>query len=96
MLRFSRPRSYGLRSVTRARALAARCWPPTSTGRFLQHPDPAIGDCRSRPYTEHRAFLLEPLTDVEAPIHASLVGNALRRLHQGDMTKPFPGGGRAS
>ncbi|MET8747560.1 hypothetical protein [Streptomyces sp. NPDC004728] len=48
-------------------ALAARypasciCWD------VLQHPDPAIGDCRSLPYTERRAFLLELLADVGPP-----------------------------
>ncbi|MEU2135197.1 hypothetical protein [Streptomyces sp. NPDC018352] len=56
--------------MTRARALAARnpasyvCWD------VLQHPDPAIGDCRRLPYTERRAFLLELLADVEPPIQA--------------------------
>ncbi|MFE7113387.1 hypothetical protein ACFU98_44640 [Streptomyces sp. NPDC057575] len=57
-------------SVTRARALAARypasyiCWD------LLQHPDPAIGDCRNRPYTERRAFLLELLADVGPTVQA--------------------------
>ncbi|MEV5200509.1 hypothetical protein [Streptomyces sp. NPDC053720] len=37
---------------------------------MLQHPDPAIGDCRSRPYTERRAFLLELLADIGPPIRA--------------------------
>ncbi|MFB7213142.1 hypothetical protein [Streptomyces sp. NPDC056255] len=38
------------------------CWD------VLQHPDPAIGDCRRLPYTERRAFLLEVLTDVGPPV----------------------------
>ncbi|MGW2090236.1 ATP-dependent DNA ligase, partial [Streptomyces sp. NPDC001880] len=57
-------------STTRARALATRypasyiCWD------LLQHPDPAIDDCRSRPYTERRALLLGLLADVGPPIQA--------------------------
>ncbi|MFE7112907.1 DNA ligase [Streptomyces sp. NPDC057575] len=68
---FATAQSRAASSVTRARALAARhpalyvCWD------LLQHPDPTIGDCRSRPYTERRAFLLELLTDVEPPIQAT-------------------------
>ncbi|MFF1351552.1 hypothetical protein ACFVZJ_37305 [Streptomyces sp. NPDC058322] len=67
-LDFAAAQSRAASSVTRARALAARypasyiCWD------VLQHPDPAIGDCRSRPYTERRALLLELLADVEPPI----------------------------
>ncbi|MFF8422564.1 DNA ligase [Streptomyces sp. NPDC015680] len=67
-LDFAAAQSRAASAVTRARALAARypasyiCWD------VLQHPDPAIGDCRSRPYTERRAFLLELLADVGPPI----------------------------
>ncbi|MFE7711045.1 hypothetical protein ACFU6I_35945 [Streptomyces sp. NPDC057486] len=35
-----------------------------------KHPDPAIGDCRSRPYTTCRAYLIELLADVGPPIQA--------------------------
>ncbi|MFJ1847056.1 DNA ligase [Streptomyces sp. NPDC088146] len=69
-LDFAAAQSRAASSVTRARVLAARypasyiCWD------VLQHPDPAIGDCRSRPYTERRAFLLELLADVEPPVQA--------------------------
>ncbi|MFJ8856620.1 hypothetical protein [Streptomyces sp. NPDC102437] len=69
-LDFAAAQSRAASSVTRARALAARhpasyiCWD------VLQHPDPAIGDCRSRPYTERRTFLLELLAHVEPPIQA--------------------------
>ncbi|MFE7268446.1 hypothetical protein ACFU9B_41820 [Streptomyces sp. NPDC057592] len=51
-LNFAAAQARAASSVARARALAARypasyvCWD------VLQHPDPAIGDCRSRPYTE--------------------------------------------
>ncbi|MFE3906128.1 hypothetical protein ACFXPY_39245 [Streptomyces sp. NPDC059153] len=54
--------------MSRARALAVRhpasyaCWD------VIQHPDPAIGDLRSRPYTQRRAYLLELLADVGPPI----------------------------
>ncbi|MFE7111453.1 hypothetical protein ACFU98_27680 [Streptomyces sp. NPDC057575] len=70
-LDFAAAQSRAASSVTRACALAARhpasyiCWD------ILQHPDPAIGDCRSRPCTERRAFLLELLADVEPPLQAS-------------------------
>ncbi|WP_331754289.1 DNA ligase [Streptomyces sp. NBC_00826] len=69
-LDFAAAQSRAASSVTRARALAARypasyiCWD------VLQHPDPQIGDCRSRPYTERRALLLELLADVDPPIQA--------------------------
>lgn len=69
-LDFAAAQSRAASSVTRARALASRypalyiCWD------VLQHPDPAISDCRSRPYTERRVFLLELLADVEPPIQA--------------------------
>ncbi|WP_331763158.1 DNA ligase (plasmid) [Streptomyces sp. NBC_01369] len=69
-LDFAAAQSRAASSVTRARALAARhpasyiCWD------VLQHPDPQIGDCRSLPYTERRALLLELLADVEPPVQA--------------------------
>ncbi|MFJ7200713.1 MULTISPECIES: hypothetical protein [unclassified Streptomyces] len=69
-MNFAAAQSRAAPSVTRARALAVRypasyvCWD------VLQHPDPAIGDCRSLPYTARRAFLLELLTDVEPPVQA--------------------------
>ncbi|WP_371098735.1 ATP-dependent DNA ligase [Streptomyces sanglieri] len=69
-LDFTAAQSRAASSVTRARALAALypasyiCWD------VLQHPDPQIGDCRSRPYTERRALLLELLADVDPPIQA--------------------------
>ncbi|WP_406486497.1 DNA ligase [Streptomyces sp. NBC_01563] len=69
-LDFAAAQSRAASSVTRARALAARhpasyiCWD------VLQHPDPQIGDCRSLPYTERRALLLELLADVDPPIQA--------------------------
>ncbi|MFI5775313.1 DNA ligase [Streptomyces sp. NPDC051658] len=69
-LDFAAAQSRAASSVTRARALAARhpasyiCWD------VLQHPDPQIGDCRSHPYTERRALLLELLADVEPPVQA--------------------------
>ncbi|WP_353962590.1 DNA ligase [Streptomyces sp. NBC_00378] len=69
-LNFAAAQARAASSVTRARALAARypasyvCWD------VLQHPDPAIGDCRSRPYTERSAFLLQLLSDVGPPIQA--------------------------
>ncbi|MFE7401870.1 DNA ligase [Streptomyces sp. NPDC057557] len=67
-LDFAAAQSRSASSVTRARALAARypasyvCWD------VIQHPDPAIGDLRSRPYTERRAYLLELLADLGPPI----------------------------
>ncbi|MFE7357181.1 hypothetical protein ACFU8Q_29515 [Streptomyces sp. NPDC057543] len=67
-LDFAAAQSRAASSVTRARAPAARypasyvCWD------VLQHPDPAIGDLRSRPYTERRAYLLELLADLGPPI----------------------------
>ncbi|MFE6023346.1 hypothetical protein ACFQ6O_43880 [Streptomyces sp. NPDC056441] len=67
-LDFAAAQSRAASSATRARALAARhpasyaCWD------VIQHPDPAIGDLRSRPYTERRAYLLELLADVGPPI----------------------------
>ncbi|MGW1409412.1 ATP-dependent DNA ligase [Streptomyces sp. NPDC002403] len=67
-LDFAAAQSRAASSITRARTLAARhpasypCWD------VLQHPDPAIGDLRSRPYIERRAYLLELLADVGAPI----------------------------
>lgn len=70
-LDFAAAQSRAASSTTRARALAARypasyvCWD------VLQHPDPAIGDCRSRPYTERRAFLLELLADVGPPVQVT-------------------------
>ncbi|WP_093897877.1 hypothetical protein [Streptomyces sp. Ncost-T10-10d] len=69
-LDFAAAQSRAASSVTRARTLAARhpasyaCWD------VLQHPDPAIGDCRSLPYTTRRAYLLELLADVGPPIQA--------------------------
>ncbi|MER6499180.1 DNA ligase [Streptomyces sp. NPDC001455] len=69
-LDFAAAQSRAASSITRARALAARypasyvCWD------VLQHPDPEIGDCRSLPYTERRALLLELLADVGPPIQA--------------------------
>ncbi|MFB6780964.1 hypothetical protein ACFCX0_26920 [Streptomyces sp. NPDC056352] len=69
-LDFAAAQSRAASSVTRARALAARhpasyaCWD------VLQHPDPAIGDCRSRPYTTRRAYLMELLADGGPPIQA--------------------------
>ncbi|MEU0633099.1 hypothetical protein [Streptomyces sp. NPDC005989] len=70
-LDFAAAQSRAESSTTRARALAARypasyiCWD------VLQHPDPAIGDCRHLPYTERRAFLLELLADVGPPVQAT-------------------------
>ncbi|MFB8034196.1 hypothetical protein ACFC5Z_14855 [Streptomyces sp. NPDC056004] len=67
-LDFAAAQSRAASSVTRARALAAQypasyvCWD------VLQHPDPAIGDCRRLPYTERSGFLPELLTDVGPPI----------------------------
>ncbi|MFE4336050.1 hypothetical protein ACFRQM_43850 [Streptomyces sp. NPDC056831] len=67
-LDFAAAQSRAASSVTRARALAARhpasyaCWD------VLQHPDPAIGDCRSLPYLKRRAYLMELLADVGPPI----------------------------
>jgi hypothetical protein len=69
-LDFGAAQSRAASSVTRARALAARnpasyvCWD------VLQHPDPAIGDLRSRPHMERRAYLLELLADLGPPIQA--------------------------
>ncbi|MFB7209472.1 hypothetical protein [Streptomyces sp. NPDC056255] len=69
-LDFASAQSWAGPSVTRARALAARypasyvCW------NVLQSPDPAIGDCRRRPCTERRAFLLGLLADVGPPVQA--------------------------
>ncbi|MFE7477273.1 DUF1259 domain-containing protein [Streptomyces sp. NPDC057575] len=68
---FAAAQSRAASSVTRARALATRhpasyvCWD------VLQHPDPAIGDCRHLPYTERRAYLLELLADVGPPIQVT-------------------------
>ncbi|MFD7533660.1 hypothetical protein ACFV8E_39670 [Streptomyces sp. NPDC059849] len=70
-LDFAAAQSRAASSMTRARALAARypasyvCWD------VLQHPDPTIGDCRNRPYTERRALLLELLADVGPPVQAT-------------------------
>ncbi|MFF3129855.1 DNA ligase [Streptomyces sp. NPDC057908] len=67
-LDFAAAQSRAASSVSRARALAVRhpasyaCWD------VIQHPDPAIGDLRSRPYMERRAYLLELLADVGPPI----------------------------
>ncbi|MFJ2314924.1 DNA ligase [Streptomyces sp. NPDC087846] len=67
---FAAAQSRAASSVTRARALAALypasyiCWD------VLQHPDPVVGDCRSRPYTERRGLLLELLADVGPPVQA--------------------------
>ncbi|MEU6926034.1 hypothetical protein [Streptomyces sp. NPDC046631] len=67
---FAAAQSRAASSRTRARALAARypasyiCWD------VLQHPDPAIRDCRSHPYTERRGLLLELLADVGPPVQA--------------------------
>ncbi|MER6610780.1 hypothetical protein ABT282_34020 [Streptomyces sp. NPDC000927] len=69
-LDFAAAQSRAASSITRARALAARypasyvCWD------VLQHPDPEIGDCRSLPYTERRALLVELLADIGPPIQA--------------------------
>ncbi|WP_433916938.1 DNA ligase [Streptomyces sp. NBC_01744] len=69
-LDFGAAQSRAASSVTRARALATRhpasyaCWD------VLQHPDPEIGDCRSLPYVERRAYLLELLADAGPPIQA--------------------------
>ncbi|MGW1106119.1 ATP-dependent DNA ligase [Streptomyces sp. NPDC002540] len=69
-LDFAAAQSRAASSVTRARALAVRhpasyvCWD------VLQHPDPAIGDLRSRPYIERRTYLLELLADLGPPIQA--------------------------
>ncbi|MFB6717030.1 hypothetical protein ACFCZY_37090 [Streptomyces sp. NPDC056237] len=69
-LDFAAAQSRAASSVTRARALAARypasyvCWD------VIQHPDPAIGDLRSRPYTERRAYMLELLADLGPPTQA--------------------------
>ncbi|MFB6990959.1 hypothetical protein [Streptomyces sp. NPDC056304] len=69
-LDFAAAQSRAASSVTRARALAARhpasyvCWD------VLQHPDPAIGDLRSRPYIERRTYLLELFADLGPPIQA--------------------------
>ncbi|MFE5097382.1 hypothetical protein ACFRCI_45670 [Streptomyces sp. NPDC056638] len=65
---FAAAQSRAASSASRARALAVRhpasyaCWD------VIQHPDPAIGDLRSRPYMERRAYLLELLADVGPPI----------------------------
>ncbi|MGW9122343.1 ATP-dependent DNA ligase [Streptomyces sp. NPDC055663] len=70
-LDFAAAQSRAASSTTRARALATRypasyvCWD------VLQHPDPAIGDCRHLPYTERRAFLLELLADVGPPVQVT-------------------------
>ncbi|MEV0495783.1 ATP-dependent DNA ligase [Streptomyces atratus] len=70
-LDFAAAQARAASSVTRARALAARhpasyvCWD------VIQHPDPEIGDCRSRPYIERRAYLPELLAEVEPPIEAA-------------------------
>jgi ATP-dependent DNA ligase len=67
-LDFGAAQSRAASSVTRARALAARhpasyaCWD------LVQHPDPAIGDTRTLPYTKRRALLLDLLADVGPPI----------------------------
>ncbi|MER5747103.1 DNA ligase [Streptomyces sp. NPDC002225] len=69
-LDFAAAQSRAASSVSRARALAAQypasyvCWD------VLQHPDPAIGDCRPLPYTERRALLVELLAGVGPPIQA--------------------------
>ncbi|MFJ2271913.1 hypothetical protein ACIO8F_40345 [Streptomyces sp. NPDC087228] len=68
---FAAAQSRAASSVTRARALAARypasyvCWD------VLQHPDLQIGDCRRRPYTKRRAFLLELLADAGPPVQVT-------------------------
>ncbi|MFB7214924.1 hypothetical protein [Streptomyces sp. NPDC056255] len=75
-LGFAAAQSWAGSSVTRARTLAARypasyvCWD------VLQHPDPAIGDCRRRPCTERRAFLLELLVDVGPPCRRPTTGTS--------------------
>ncbi|MEV8457702.1 hypothetical protein AB0467_34300 [Streptomyces sp. NPDC052095] len=69
-LDFAAAQSRAASSVTRARALAAQypasyvCWD------VLQHPDPAIGDCRPLPYTQRRALLVDLLSGVGPPIQA--------------------------
>ncbi|MGW2844392.1 ATP-dependent DNA ligase [Streptomyces sp. NPDC001274] len=69
-LDFAAAQSRAASSVTRARTLAARypasyvCWD------VLQHPDPAIGDCRPLPYTQRRALLVDLLVGVGPPIQA--------------------------
>ncbi|MFE7044926.1 hypothetical protein ACFU9X_37570 [Streptomyces atratus] len=79
-LDFAAAQSRAAWSVTRARALAARypasyvCWD------VIQHPDPAIGDLRSRPYTERRAYLLELIADLGPPIQpVPATGGCARR-----------------
>ncbi|MET8747068.1 hypothetical protein [Streptomyces sp. NPDC004728] len=70
-LDFAAAQSRAASSVTRARAGATRhpasyiCWD------VLQHPDPAIGDCRRRPCTERRAFLLELFADAGPPVQVT-------------------------
>lgn len=55
-------------SVARARALAIKHPASYAVWDILHHPDPAVGDCRARPYTERRALLLEALAGVGPPI----------------------------
>lgn len=67
-LDFAAVQSRAASSLTRARGLASKhpgsyaCWD------LLRHPDPALGDLRSRPYTERRELLLDLLADVGPPI----------------------------
>lgn len=54
--------------MTRARALAARHPASCACWDLVQHPDPAISDTRTLPYTERRARLLELLAEGGPPL----------------------------
>ncbi|MBO0913271.1 ATP-dependent DNA ligase [Streptomyces laculatispora] len=67
-LDFGAAQSRAASGPARARALAIRHPASYAVWDLLQHPDPAIGDCRALPYTERRAHLLDVLADVGPPI----------------------------
>nr|WP_203633119.1 DNA ligase [Streptomyces halstedii] len=69
-LDFGAAQSRAASNLARARALAARHPAAYAVWDILHHPDPGIGDCRTLPYTQRRAHLLDLLADVPPPIQA--------------------------
>ncbi|MFF3177965.1 DNA ligase [Streptomyces sp. NPDC057900] len=69
-LDFGAAQSRAASGPARARALAVRHPASYAVWDLLQHPDPAIGDCRAMPYTDRRAYLLDILASIGPPIQA--------------------------